>query len=110
MFMSPYKIIIIAICFVFILLFCICKTIKKLRESRFHELLVESMNRNNNDNNDLGMNNEQIVNNLENASQHQNSNNEQIIPVQIPREDNDTHANSNSNSNSDSPTELNAHS
>ena len=109
-FMSPYKIIIIAICFVFILLFCICKTIKKLRESRFHELLVESMNRNNNDNNDLGMNNEQIVNNLENASQHQNSNNEQIIPVQIPREDNDTHANSNSNSNSDSPTELNAHS
>jgi hypothetical protein len=105
-FMNPYKIIIIVICFTFILLFIICRIIKKLRGRPFHALLVESMNRNNNiDNAGFGMNNEQIVNNLENAGQNQNSNNDQIIPVQIPRED--TEHQSNSNSNSDSPTELN---
>jgi hypothetical protein len=104
--MNPYKIIIIVICFTFILLFIIYRIIKKLRGRPFHALLVESMNRNNNiDNAGFGMNNEQIVNNLENAGQNQNSNNDQIIPVQIPRED--TEHQSNSNSNSDSPTELN---
>jgi hypothetical protein len=104
--MNPYKIIIIVICFTFILLFIICRIIKKLRGRPFHALLVESMNRNNNiDNAGFGMNNEQIVNNLENAGQNQNSNNDQVIPVQIPREDTEHH--SNSNSNSDSPTELN---
>ena len=104
--MNPYKIIIIVICFSFILLFVICKIIKKLRGRTFHALLVESFNRNNNiDNVGFGMNNEQIVNNLENAGQNQNSNNDQIIPVQIPREDSEPH--SNTNSNSDSPTELN---
>ena len=108
---NPYKIIIIIICIIFIMIFCIYRIIKKMNGRPFRELLVQSLNgsRNNNDNNNLdinfGMNNEQVVNNLENASQNQNFNNDQIIPVQIPREDNESHSDSNSNSNS--PTELN---
>ncbi len=104
---NPYKILIIVICISFLMIFLIYRIIKNINGRNFQELLVESMNAQRNDNNisiNMGVNNEQIVNNLENANQNQNINNEPVHPVQIPRDENER---SNSNSNSDSPNELN---
>ena len=102
-----FRLLIIVICVTFLTIFFIYRMIKKINGRQFNELLMESRNNENNNNIDInmGMNNEQIVNNLENANQNENINNEQIVPVQIPRDENETH--SNTNSNSDSPNELN---
>ena len=102
---NPYKILIIVICISLLMIFLIFRIIKNINGRNFQELLVESMNAQRNDNNisiNMGSNNEQIVNNLENANQNQNINNEPVHPVQIPRDENER-----SNSNSDSPNELN---
>ena len=66
-------------------------------------LINISLENNNNDMN-FGMNNEQVVNNLENASQNDsNRNNENIQAIQLPRSENEPHP----RSNPDSPVELN---
>ena len=96
-----YTILIAIICSAFLMIFIILRIIKKLRRRPSHDLLVDSRN---NDMN-MGINNQQIVNNLENANQNENINTEQILPVKIPRDDNEEK--NNSNSNSDSPNELN---
>ena len=87
--------------------------VKKLNGRRFQDYLMDSINwpRNNDNNEDInvGMGNEQIVNNLENQEQNQDNTNTEIIQsIQIPREDSESHqiSNLNSHSNSDSPTEL----
>ena len=106
-----YKLLIIVICATLLLIFFIYRMIKTINGRPFNELLMESrindnvVNNNNIDVN-MGMNNEQIVNNLENANQNENISNENIIPIQIPRDENEAHSNINSNSNS--PNELNA--
>ena len=106
-----YKLSIIVICATLLLIFFIYRMIKTINGRPFNELLMESrindnvVNNNNIDVN-MGMNNEQIVNNLENANQNENISNENIIPIQIPRDENEAHSNINSNSNS--PNELNA--
>ena len=109
---NPYKLLIIVICVTFSMIYVIFRIIKTINGRNFHELLVESINGQRNDNNNIGLNmginNEQIVNNLENANQNQYINNEQVLPVQIPRDENEqANSHSNSNSNSDSPNELN---
>ena len=107
--LNVLKMLILAICIIFLMTFLVFRIIKTINGRNFHEFLMDSINSNRiNDNNniEINMNNEQIVNNLENVSQNRNVNNEIIAPIQIPREE--THSNSNSNSNSDSPNELNA--
>ena len=103
----PYKILIIVICVTFLMIFIILRIIKRIKRRPSHDLLVENRSNDNNNDMNMGINNEQIVNNLENANQNENVNDEQILPVQIPREDNEEKSNSNTNSNSDSPNELN---
>ena len=107
---NPYKILIIVICITFLLIYVIYRIIKTINGRNFHALLEESINGQRNDNNNNGLNmrinSEQIVNNLENANQNVHYNNEQILPVQIPRDENEP-SNSISNSNSESPNQLN---
>ena len=108
---NPYKIIIILICATFLMIFIIYRILKVINARPFHEALVESVNDRSNENNNnnisfnMGFNNEQVVNNLENANQNDNINNEPIQPVQIPRDENESH--SNTNSHSEIPNELN---
>ena len=108
---NPYKIIIILICATFLMIFIIYRILKVINARPFHEALVDSVNDRNNENNNnnisfnMGFNNEHVVNNLENANQNDNINNEPIQPVQIPRDENESH--SNTNSHSEIPNELN---
>ena len=105
-----YKLLVIVMCITLIMIFCIYRMIKTINGRPFNELLMESRNNENAANNNIeinmGMNNEQIVNNLENANQNENISNEHIVPVQIPRDENEAH--SNTNSTSSSQNELNA--
>ena len=108
---NPYKIIIILICATFLMIFIIYRILKVINARPFHEALVDSVNDRNHENNNnnisfnMGFNNEHVVNNLENANQNDNINNEPIQPVQIPRDENESH--SNTNSHSEIPNELN---
>ena len=106
-----FKLLIIIICIILLMIFFIYRMIKTINGRPFNELLMESRNNENvvNNNNidiNISMNNEQIVNNLENANQNENISNENIVPFQIPRDENEAHYNNNSNSNS--PNQLNA--
>ena len=91
--LNLYKILTIIICVTFLMMFFIYRMIKTLNGRAFHELLMDSingsrvLNENNNNEINIGMNNERIVNNLENAEQNNNRNNIQIPSVQIHIED-----------------------
>ena len=80
--------------------------IKQMARRTANRLLM-NISLENNNNNDFGMNNEQVVNNLENVNENNINNNlvnnENIPPMQIPREENNVP----SISNAASPNQLN---
>ena len=90
--------------FLVIIIAVICIAVKRINRRTGDRPLINISLENNNDMN-FGMNNEQVVNNLENVSQNDsNRNNENIQAVQIPRSENEAQP----RSNQDSPSELNA--
>ena len=94
-----------AMFFIFVFLIAIMvlmfTVIKQVNRRNITRLLINSSFNNNEIN--FGINNEQVVNNLENANQNNMRNNENIPPVQIPRNDNEIP----SNSHDGSPNQLN---
>ena len=96
-------VIFISLIFIMILMFFAIKQMARRTANR----LLMNISLENNNNNVFGMNNEQVVNNLENVNENNINNNlvnnENIPPMQIPREENNVP----SISNAASPNQLN---
>jgi hypothetical protein len=101
-YVNSRKLLFIIFASLFIIMILMYMIIKQVTRRTVNRLLMNVSLENNNDIN-FGMNNEQVVNNLENANQNNNNlrNNENIPSIQIPRDD--VH----SISNEGSPNQLN---
>jgi len=98
------KVMLIIILSLISIIITICFVMNKINRRNDNRPLINISLENNNNDMNFGMNNEQVVNNLENASQNDsNRNNENIQAIQIPRSENEAHP----RSNQDSPVELN---
>ena len=99
-YVNSRKLLFIIFASLFIIMILMYMIIKQVTRRTVNRLLMNVSLENNNDIN-FGMNNEQVVNNLENANQNNNNlrNNENIPPMQIPRDD--------VHSNEGSPNQLN---
>ena len=98
------KVMLIIILSLISIIITICFVMNKINRRNDNRPLINISLENNNNDMNFGMNNEQVVNNLENASQNDsNRNNENIQAIQLPRSENEPHP----RSNQDSPVELN---